>query len=407
MENPSKAHVRLAYSQPNWIQSYIFNELEPNFAVEVDPYRVTLRLHDIDYLEFSIERLDGLPVDGRSIRLEVEAVDLSGRGVRSVRTNSSHVDDPRARWEAVANLLNQLTNGEIKDEEAQTVLNSMRATASGKLIVRTAFARSVAGATVYVSDVGEIQNVEREVSLPVIDFTRFKQTSSLVGTSLFGNTPLFAPELALINDGTPNSLSEDDVRNRLSVTAFNDMVLFQLPPSVSDLLFQNWRSSQIDIVAPITFLNSDGQVIDVEEPFLRPPSSPYPYYFGNNLIKVNLELFPEPPARGAGTLVVRLRPEIQRNRYDANNLPDGVLTAGNKLIIGGFLRRNDVKVIALDISGRPLSRFFQTESGGRGPFGLTASHYHGTIGAIEVLIAGPVKEVTRDFEVDMQTTIPQ
>ncbi len=407
LENPTTAFVRLVYNQPNWIQSYHFNELEPGFAVDVDPYRVTLRLHEVDYLEFSIERLDGMPVDGRSIRLEVEAVDVSGRGVRRIRTNSSHVDDPRARWEAVANLLNELTNGEIEDGEAQTVLNSMRATASGKLIVRTAFFAPLARATVYVSDVREIQNVEREVSLPVIDFTQFEQTSSLVGTSLSGNTPLFAPELAMINDGTPNSLSEDDVRSHLSVTAFSDAVLFQLPPSVSDLLFQNWRSSQFDIVAPITFLNSAGQVIDVEEPFLRPPTSPYPYFFRDDRIRVNLELFPERPARIVGTVIVNLLPEIQRNRYDTNNLPDGVQIAGNKLIVGGFLRRNAVKVIALDISGEPLSQFLQTESGSRGVLGLTASHYHGTIGAIEVLIAGPVKEVTSDFDIDMQTTIPQ
>lgn len=411
LENPTTAFVRLVYDQPNWLQTYQFDELEPGSAVDADPYRVTLRLHESDYLEFSIERLDGKPVDRRSIRLDVEAVDVSGRGVRVAATNSSHVDAPRERWETLADLLDQHASGEINDEEAQIALASMRRTASEKLIVRTAFIAPVAGATLYISNVSEIQSVEHELSLPVIDFTQLEQTSSLVDTSPLGDTPLFAPEFAMINDGTPNSLSVDDVRNRLSVKAFSDAVLFQLPPSVSDLLFQNLWSSQIDIVAPITFLNSAGQVIDVEEPFQRPPTSPYPYFFsdviGGDRIIVNLELFPERPARVVGTVVVNLLPEIQRTRYGINNLPNGVQVAGNKLIVGGFLRRNGVKVIALDISGKPLRQFFQTESGGPGVFGLTARHFYGTIGAIEVLIAGPAKEVEVDFDVDMQSANPQ
>lgn len=402
LANPSVAHVRLAVKQPNWVQLYVFNELEEGFVVEADPYKIVLLLHDVDYLEFSVERLDGMAVDGRSIRLDVESVDVSGRGVRVVRANSSHVDDPRGRWDGIAILLNRLIKGEIEDEEAQTALDSIRAAAADKLTVRTAFFGPVAGATVYVSDVREVQKTEHEVSIPVLDFTQFERTSSLVDAPLSGNTPVFAPELATINDGTPNSLSEGDVRNHLSVTAFSDTVLFQLPPSVSDLLFQNWRSSQFEIVAPITFLNSAGQVIDVEEPFLRPPTSPYPYFFGDDRIHVNLELFPEPPASVVGTVVANLLPEMQRNRYDTDNLPDGVQVAGNKLIVGGFQRRDAVRVLALDSSGKPLSQFFQTESGGGGVFGLTATHYHGTIDAIEVLIAGPVRKVTRDFDVNLQ-----
>lgn len=401
LELPDIAHVRVAFEQPNSLLSYEFTELEPGLEIAVDPYIVTINTRDEVYLEFSIRRLDGDPVDRRSIRIDIEATDVEGQGVRAYRSNTSHVEDPSTRWAIISDLLTRLEMNEIDDKQAQRELGSIKTDASHQLFVRASFVTAPAGAVVYVRGVADTQATEHTIAIPVTDFSQFERTSDLVSSPTMSIAPVFAQELSIINDAVPDTLSQNDVADQLAVHASGEAVRFQLPPTVSDVLFQHRSLRRFDIVEPVTFLNASGQVIAVEPPYRRPPDldSPYAYVFRRDKLALRLEEFPERPVRAIGTIVLSLLPDMQRARYDLEDLPIGIQVAGNKLIVGGVLRRNSVRVLALDDVGRPLKPFYQTEGGGRGLLGLTATHFYGSIDAVEVFIAGPVQKVEVDFDV--------
>ncbi len=395
---PTAALGTIKLQVPGALDWYVFDRIEPNAVRSSSSHRISVVDYADRYLEVFIEQADGQSVSPGELRAYVEAENANGHAVRTTQSQVSRVTDPQGQWEAATELLDLYLKNEINEDKALEAARALNSQASDGVTLRAAFGAPISSATVYVAETEGGRTVEHAISVPVVDYTHQRYANGLDDMSIPMRMPVVDLQMAKRLTRSPASLSADDVAKSYHIVASSSHVRFHVGQALSDLLF-DFTESRFSLIEPLIFYNQAGQVMDVTVPERQSAIENRPYSFFDGQLLLYHQNFDEVPQRVAGRVEVTFFPDLLRDYYSVDDLPQGLQVKGNMILVGGFYRRNLVRVVALDGNDRPLRNFFSRSIGGRGILGASLHYYHGAPERVLVIQPGPISKLNRDFDI--------
>ncbi len=399
MARPSHVDGVVKLRVPRTMRRYQFADLMEGHTRSSPEFKVILRQHSGRFVAFDIMRTDGTAMSRGNLRVYISGVSADAKPARVLQSDLSNVTDPPAHWAAATDLLSQYLNKTITLQQAQDALRPLRHTSSDRIVFRAAFAGPVSRATIVLLETDGAALKEYRFSIPVTDYTGIGRDLGVLDVPIpMPVTVLDADQHQLLQRSLA-TLTADQISDTFDVDTWSQGATFRLRPVTSDLLF-SYQNPRMRLTGPPTFINAVGDAIALPKAPLDRPNDDQPFSFFNGRLVLYPDRLSERPHRVMGEVEVAYLPEMLREVYSRNDLPPGVQIIDNMVITGGFLRRDTVRVLALDADGRPLKRFFDRRVG-FGPFGMTVEYYYGRPSRVEVLQTGPIAHVTQAFDITL------
>ncbi|PRY64098.1 hypothetical protein B0H98_1069 [Vreelandella songnenensis] len=373
-------------------------------------------------IEVNEAQSDALPL--RDHDIVGEAISANGRYV----SRNSNRSEPLAYYlefeVLLDDLVDRLAAGELDEEQIRQEIMAYREEwAQEEHIHYKAFGFNGDVDTARVTLLARSEDaveMRQEINASVFSRHALITDEDAVSSLLYFDRPVYDDRYIL--DGARSDYDSDELQSLIEVRKeqrrreylqdheYGDRVFFDYPAVASDLFIDSLERYQKPGKEGVRFFDAEGNRIAL------PADHEQLYRFMVSRVEYNPDTFPEYPARLEVTLPVQTAPDIVKQRFSLEALPEGIEIEGNALIIdhasfsfeaAGLESGTTSYFFAKDESERYLQEVTNTSLPTESGEAREIYYFYGLPESIEIWQQGEIEVIKLKMDTDLPASIEE